>query len=146
MNEIRGWAATGRRAIRVLRQQWPARERAVGMVLGIGALVGAAALTPHHPLVARQAPGPWLRSASETRWHKPHHDFRAEGKFVRPMRPERPLRPARPEKPVPPAPPAPQLPSEPPVQPVQPAQPGQPAQPAPEAVQAPAPPPAPLGE
>ena len=57
MSEFELWKATGRRALRVARQRLPARQRALGMVLGLGALVGTALLAPQHPMTVRHGPG-----------------------------------------------------------------------------------------
>src|SRR5687768_5467893 len=56
MNEIEAWKATGRRAIRIARQRWPSRPRALGPLLGLGALLGVATMVPHH---AMSGPGGW---------------------------------------------------------------------------------------
>jgi hypothetical protein len=133
MNEIEAWKATGRRALRIARQRLPARQRTLGTVLGLGALVGTALLMPQHPPALRRAPlfGPaMMRSHLGARELGPagRHFEREGGRRFEwgPGRPEPRREPAPPPEapaaPVPPAPPAP---------PVQPAAPAPPAPPAP---------------
>jgi hypothetical protein len=131
MNEIAGWVATGRRALRVARQQWPARERAVGTALGLAALVGSAFVAPAPFGVARlfDHPGPpqlvqrgrpprgfgmfghhmWDRDALRVRKEREAEDraARARGQSGVTVPPAPPAPPAQPAQPVPPASPAP---------------------------------------
>jgi hypothetical protein len=122
MNEIEAWKATGRRALRIARQRLPARQKTLGTVLGLGALVGTALLMPQHPTALRRPP---LFGPAMMRPHLGAHDGGLEGRhFERaggrrfgwgPGRPEPPREPAPPSEapaaPVQPAPPAPPLPS-----------------------------------
>jgi hypothetical protein len=55
VNEFELWKTTGRRALRVARQRFPHRQRALGAGLGLAALVGVALLAPQHPLALRRA-------------------------------------------------------------------------------------------
>ena len=113
MNELEAWKATGRRALRVARQQWPARQRALGAALGLGALVGAALLAPQHPhpLAGRHAPEArpaLVRSERAARpFGRPPRPWLREGRGAAPRgRPARAApppraRPARPPRPGP---------------------------------------------
>ena len=116
MNELELWKATGRRALRVARQRLPARQRALGMVLGLGALVGTALLAPQHPMTVRHGPGAALvRTERAARpFSRPPRVWGREGRGV-PPRVAPPAPPPAPARPV--APPAPQSPAPPPAPP-----------------------------
>ncbi len=119
MNELELWKATGRRALRVARQRLPARQRALGMVLGLGALVGTALLAPQHPMTVRHGPGAALvRTERAARpFGQPPRVWGREGREGRgvPPRVAPPAPPPAPARPV--APPAPQSPAPPPAPP-----------------------------
>ena len=135
MNEIEAWKATGRRALRVARQQWPARQRALGTVLGLGALVGTALLAPQHHLTARHD------RASRPAMMRPHFGARELGPAGRRYG-WGPGRAGAPQEPAAPLPP-PREPAPPPEAPAPPVAPAAPAAPVPPAPAGPAPPPAP---
>ena len=110
MNELEAWKATGRRALRVARQQWPARQRALGAALGLGALVGTALLAPLHPLAGRHAPEARPALVRPERaahpFGRPPRPWLREGRGA-PPRVAPPAPPPAPARPVPPAPPSP---------------------------------------
>jgi hypothetical protein len=101
VNELELWKSTGRRALRVARQRFPHRRRALSAGLGLGALVGLALLAPQHHVA--------LRRDSDTV----------------------PVVVAPPAPPLPPQPPSPRLPAALTALPAPPAPPKQPVPPAP---------------